>query len=686
MASSELSNFQKFQQILTKRPLTTVSENNDAEWKLPPPPRVPSRDGSEQDEHSPIIPFLRQTFQWDEQSQLYVENREAPDEDWKTWEAFSTNETPEVWVRYHKIFNKLGVKSIERLVIRADDATVRFLNLAEYGPSDDDLFNQREEGYVTRGVDRERDFYRRSDDAVIDEKLFRGLFFRYSEIKEEIATTSSEVMRRVLTILTGFLDYTFSDAKEGYQDACRTGQVLFNHAWTLFRPGDIVYERLTVAPFQDSYEQCFSVHSSEYSISQFDGTRVLCLTLVEITYRSSQANTHGPATVWTTRYIQEYDGVKQITTEDLGIVPFDMMASEKRDIIKAALKHTHENVVVDITTSNMHFKSRFSGNFETFHWSEHPTNQEEPRVIRWVDFSKDDAATEALLLVCRGYLPGYLVASSVYAVGILISELRPPVWTPPVLPSATSSLLPDMAQWSGLVHDFLKDVKDAEDLEADLGRHQARGSGLILALEGSKIISRKVADQISHQLKKPLVCIDMLDDDLELKEAIKPALRWGAILFVEFRNVSSDQYPYRVLDLRNHASFYSSVILLSCNATNELGDHCEEMVDSVISCRLPSKDEPVALWELTITEQTPGLSAEMSDDRLCEICPFLAQLEMRETRIEKILTTAKRMAVTEKVQLSLQHVVAVIRLSVSPDKLGEFESVARMGMQKLGYN
>lgn len=127
-------------------------------------------------------------------------------------------------------------------------------------------------------------------------------------------------------------------------------------------------------------------------------------------------------------------------------------------------------------------------------------------------------------------------------------------------------------------------------------------------------------------------------------------------------------------------------MLISCNSTKELGDHCEEMIDSVISYRLPSKDEPTALWELAITEQTPGLSTDMFGKRLSEICQFLAQLEIRETRMEKILKTAKIMAVSERVQFSLKHVVAVIRLSVTPDKLSEFESVARMGMHKLGYN
>jgi hypothetical protein len=35
MASLELSNFQKFQQILTKRSLIAVPENNDAEIEFP---------------------------------------------------------------------------------------------------------------------------------------------------------------------------------------------------------------------------------------------------------------------------------------------------------------------------------------------------------------------------------------------------------------------------------------------------------------------------------------------------------------------------------------------------------------------------------------------------------------------------------------------------------------------------
>jgi hypothetical protein len=49
------------------------------------------------------------------------------------------------------------------------------------------------------------------------------------------------------------------------------------------------------------------------------------------------------------------------------------------------------------------------------------------------------------------------------------------------------------------------------------------------------------------------VCINILDDNFELKETAKAALRWGAILFVEFRNISSNQFPYSGRCLSQHS-------------------------------------------------------------------------------------------------------------------------------------
>ncbi|RBR07078.1 uncharacterized protein FIESC28_10824 [Fusarium coffeatum] len=736
MAASELSNFQRFQQILKKPPLAMVGENDVTESKLPaPPPQAPSWDGTttsqdsynpiydprEPDETSSIVPFLQETAQWDKQSQRYLEHAEIPDESWTVWKAIEHNKKPKAWIRHQKTFDKLGVKILDRLLIRADDATLRFLNEKGYPFSGLDASIDRDDTGIFRRNFNEERFYRRSENAEIDEKLFRNLFLRYNDIQEKIEATSLAVVRRILITLIDFLDYYFPGARQSYQDACSSGTISFSHLWTLFRPGDISYEKHTIAPFQDVYEQCFGVDACEESVSQYDGTRVLLLRLAEITYSPGQHHNPGPRMGMTTRHIREYDGVKQVTVEDLGIIPFSLMEVEKQDAIRAKLvqrgrrffqvsklpfsfwnykgpytivhsltgkgtieearlssaerhwqKHTHENVVIDITTSKVHFGSRFYGELESYNSSEFCTKREDPRVIPPIDVTNDDPTTEMLLLICRGHLPGYMLSSSVYAVGILVSELRPPMWAPQPLPSVTASLLPDSVHWRGLVHCFLG---GSEKLEVDLGQRQTQGSGLVLSLEGSKIIARKVANEISGHLEKPLLCITILDHNLKLEEITKAALRWGAILFIEFRNMPPNQFPYKSLDLRNLASFYPSVMLISCTSTKELGAHCEEMIDSVISCRLPSKNEPTALWELAIAEQTPDLSTDMSGKQLSEICQFLAQLEICETRMEKILKTAKRMAAIEKVRFSLEHVVAVIRLSVYPDKLTEFEGV-----------
>jgi hypothetical protein len=107
------------------------------------------------------------------------------------------------------------------------------------------------------------------------------------------------------------------------------------------------------------------------------------------------------------------------------------------------------------------------------------------------------------------------------------------------------------------------------------------------------------------------------------------------------------------------------------------------MIDSVISCRVIAEDSLAALWMICITEQTPDLLTNISDKQLDGFCQLLAQLETNETRMEKVLTTAKRIAVREKVPLSFDHIISVIRLSVSPDTIGRFESIVGMEMFKL---
>jgi hypothetical protein len=143
--------------------------------------------------------------------------------------------------------------------------------------------------------------------------------------------------REILQAVLGFINYIFPGAQKAHHDALRTGQIPFSHVWTLFRLGDIVYEKRIIPPFHYTYEQCFSIHKAEEFVSQHDSTKVLRLSLAEIIYRPSRSNKPGPRMVRTTRHIRKYDGLKGITAEDIGIIPFNMVPLEERTAIEARL-------------------------------------------------------------------------------------------------------------------------------------------------------------------------------------------------------------------------------------------------------------------------------------------------------------------------------------------------------------
>ncbi|CAG1960282.1 unnamed protein product [Fusarium graminearum] len=52
-------------------------------------------------------------------------------------------------------------------------------------------------------------------------------------------------------------------------------------------------------------------------------------------------------------------------------------------------------------------------------------------------------------------------------------------------------------------------------------------------------------EEITNGLRKPLVILNSWGDDQTLKEGTETALRWGAILFVDERNVSTDHRSSR---------------------------------------------------------------------------------------------------------------------------------------------
>jgi hypothetical protein len=117
----------------------------------------------------------------------------------------------------------------------------------------------------------------------------------------------------------------------------QSGQASYEHLWTLFRPMEIVYEKRLIPPYNNPYDQCFRLKRIDDFHSFIDGVSALRLTVEEIIYRHSVTGSSGPRLIRSTRHIRKYDGLKQITAEDLGIVPYGMISSQKQETIRAEL-------------------------------------------------------------------------------------------------------------------------------------------------------------------------------------------------------------------------------------------------------------------------------------------------------------------------------------------------------------
>ncbi|CEF77622.1 unnamed protein product [Fusarium graminearum] len=643
--SSQVSNFTEFQKVIQRGRMSTVHEHsatasNDDPMHSEGPETSSHAENTRQeysdytetssnvdDTRDNILIFLRQTVQWDDGLMGNVTSFEIPNEDWTLWERLTPDEELRAWVWHQRGIDRLGVRVVDQLVIRSSDSDLQL-----FREVDDEVY-----GLLTNipwSIPYNDFNYMRAHSIAIDEKDYKNLFHLANAIMHRIKTTPLPKSKQILQAVLNFIKDIFPDTKKIQEDALRTGQVPFSHVWTLFRPGTIVYEKRTIPPRHNIYEQCFSVNKLEGSVSRYDNTNVLCLSLAEMVYSYSMSNEPGPRMMWTTRHIRQYGGLKGITTEDLGIIPLSIIPPEERTAIEARLTQRGRQM---LQISRMPFSFwNYDGPYGIVH-----------QVVGRGIMEEAHSNCEMSLLICRGHLPGYLLSSSIYAVGVLISELRQPVWEPRTHPALMTSFMPDTTLWHDLVQGFFESSNN-EIVEAR--GYGARSSGLILALEGPRIVTISMANQITNGLRKPLVILNSWRDDQTLKEG---------------------------LDLGNRASFYPSVMLISCNSISELGDYCAGMIDGIVKCPIPLKEQPSALWKFHLSQHFAGLLECILAQQLHDAYALLAQIESRESRIEKVISTAQRLAVVEKAHFSVRHVLLTIKSSVSPDELQKLEDLIK---------
>jgi hypothetical protein len=79
------------------------------------------------------------------------------------------------------------------------------------------------------------------------------------------------------------------------------------------------------------------------------------------------------------------------------------------------------------------------------------------------------------------------------------------------------------------------------------------------------------------------------------------------------------------------------------------------------------------LWRQYFADEVPELIQSLSDARLTQTIRRLARAVPREMRMATVLRTAKRLAMAKNTPVSLDHVMLVVRASLSPQEAQDFD-------------
>ncbi|KAK1634282.1 hypothetical protein BDP81DRAFT_473214 [Colletotrichum phormii] len=130
-----------------------------------------------------------------------------------------------------------------------------------------------------------------------------------------------------------FTKSTFARAEEAQDQIRATGVASFDYLWTIFEPGQIIYEKRRVTDNSWLYEQFLKVKNLEFEYSELNKAVGISLLVEKIVHQ--QAPQAGTYLVTSQRQIRYFTDLKPLTSETIGFTPLDMIQEPERGILRA---------------------------------------------------------------------------------------------------------------------------------------------------------------------------------------------------------------------------------------------------------------------------------------------------------------------------------------------------------------
>ncbi|KAI0098140.1 P-loop containing nucleoside triphosphate hydrolase protein [Nemania sp. FL0031] len=531
-------------------------------------------------------------------------------------------------------------------------------------------------------------------EKVVLKRPFEDIFHHWDQLKQEANQVTDakalDYIRLLLNVLRRELKDTVKESRELISKSLMT----FKYLWTLYKPGDIVFNGSTTSP------QMYKVARTEYDTDS-KGKPVFDLRCFGVDWDGKEFGKHMS---W--QRTPSFDGIKKIT--DLRLYP-QRFIQEKRQVrdrlltrgrtfssLAGSFYRAYRGTAIETISFvsrqvNITIESSFSpgaGVNRTIHvdgrvmidamaYYQYNTSNS-PSLDRLFDPVSEDASnngskgqtiptlTEEQLLLCVPTVKGYVFAQKSW-VELSVDNIMDIGWNQDVFKNL---ILP--TTYKDLVLSFVESQLAKQEKQFD-DFVEGKGQGVVMLLAGAPGIGKTLtAESVAEEMHAPLYSVtagelgsSISEVEESLGKILDLAARWKAVLLLDEADVYLASRTEHDIERNKLVSiflrmleYYQGVLFITTNRAGSIDAAFKSRIHLSLEYPSLTRDAQKEIWRNFI-DRSPVVAS--ADDFTAEDLDGFANFAMNGREIKNAIKLAHLLAGRNKEALRPSHIQRVLR-------------------------
>lgn len=540
-------------------------------------------------------------------------------------------------------------------------------------------------------------------DRLVFKAPFAPFVHRWQRFADLLTTAEDETTREHLQLLYDVLEAELKDAIHAKNDLVRNGVITFDHLWTIFEPGELVFST------DEGKERAYELQSTVRCTDQKRG-----LDYLRIQARGIDWDGEKFGTAWEYLSNYEFEGTRPIV--NLAVFPFEFHPTKEKlaqaltirgklfekyagyhyQAYKGTalgygrcglIKHNVDSrIIIDCDAHNRFlpnnavFFNALGRQTEPVSRSNNNTDSDGEEVE---EDSEDDSSyvytprdgddtqgfkpghrplTSRELILTVPYVRGYAVKNKKWLI-FFVDQVQPITFSENAF---ASLVLPH--QQKDLIQAFVSSQVKYKDTFDDV--IAGKGQGMIMLLSGPPGVGKTLtAESVAENLKVPLYMLSAGDLGLEpseieetLNTVLEMVAKWNAVLLLDEADVFLEQRSTDSLERNKMVSiflrmleYFQGVLFLTTNRLAEIDEAFHSRIHVSLQYTGLSKESRKHIWK-TFVGDNKGITDSNLDT--------LSEVDLNGRQIKNMLKTAQMLARHRGAdgRLGMEHIQTVMAI------------------------